>query len=163
MARTPVFYSFHFDNDVMRVHQIRNIGAIEDNAPVSPSDWESVRRNGRASIQKWIEENMAHRRCVIVLVGEETAHRPWVQYEITKAWNDHRGLFGIHIHNVKCPRNGTGNKGVDPFSVIKLDNGQPMSNYITCYDPGVNAYRNIAAGLEGWVASAISEAKARWS
>ncbi len=34
MAKVPVFYSFHFDNDVMRVQQIRNIGAIEDNKPV---------------------------------------------------------------------------------------------------------------------------------
>ena len=31
MARRSVFFSFHFDNDVMRVQQIRNIGSLEDN------------------------------------------------------------------------------------------------------------------------------------
>lgn len=31
MAKRQVFYSFHFDNDVMRVQQVRNIGAIEGN------------------------------------------------------------------------------------------------------------------------------------
>jgi len=28
MAREPTFYSFHFDNDVFRVQQIRNMGVI---------------------------------------------------------------------------------------------------------------------------------------
>jgi len=37
MAKIPVFYSFHFNNDVMRVQQIRNIGAIEGNPPTDPN------------------------------------------------------------------------------------------------------------------------------
>ena len=35
MAKRQIFYSFHYDNDVFRVQQIRNIGALEDNKPVS--------------------------------------------------------------------------------------------------------------------------------
>ena len=46
-----VFYCFHFGNDVMRVQQIRNIGVIEGNAPVSPNDWETVRSGGESSIK----------------------------------------------------------------------------------------------------------------
>ena len=41
MAKVPVFYSFHFGNDVMRVQQIRNIGSIEGNAPTTPNEWET--------------------------------------------------------------------------------------------------------------------------
>ncbi len=162
MAKVPVFYSFHFDNDAMRVQQVRNIGMIEDNAPVSPSSWETIRRSGDAAIKKWIEDNMSHRRCVVVLVGSETANRRWVKYEIEKAWNDHRGLFGIYIHNLKCPRNGTCSQGVNPFSVIKMDNGRPMSDYVTCHDPGYNAYGTIASSLQGWVDAAVAQAKTRW-
>ncbi|WP_353939677.1 TIR domain-containing protein [Micromonospora sp. b486] len=29
---------------------------------------------------------MAYKKAVIVLVGQETASRPWVIYEIEKAW-----------------------------------------------------------------------------
>jgi hypothetical protein len=29
MAKRKVFYSFHFDNDVFRVQQIRNMGILE--------------------------------------------------------------------------------------------------------------------------------------
>ena len=43
MARIPVFYSFHFTNDVMRVQQIRNIGAIEGNSAVSANEWERIK------------------------------------------------------------------------------------------------------------------------
>lgn len=51
MAKRQVFYSFHYDNDVFRVQQIRNIGALEDNKPVSANEWESVKRGGEASIK----------------------------------------------------------------------------------------------------------------
>ena len=53
MAKRQVFYSFHYENDVFRVQQIRNIGALEDNKPVSPNEWESVKRRGEASIKEW--------------------------------------------------------------------------------------------------------------
>jgi hypothetical protein len=28
MKREPVFYSFHYDNDVFRVQQVRNMGDV---------------------------------------------------------------------------------------------------------------------------------------
>jgi len=101
--KRQIFYSFHFDNDVMRVQQIRNMGVIEGNMPVSPNEWEEARRKPGA-IEKWIDDNMKYRSCVIVLVGSETANRPWVKYEIKKAWSDGKGLVGIFIHNLKDPR-----------------------------------------------------------
>ena len=115
MAKRQVFYSFHFQNDVMRVQQVRNIGVIEGNTPVSVNDWEEVKRKGKASIEKWIDDNMRYRSCIVVLVGSETANREWVQYEILKAWKDGKGVVAIHIHNLKCPRNGYAQKGENPF------------------------------------------------
>ena len=58
MAKRQIFYSFHYDNDVFRVQQIRNIGTLENNEPVSPNDWETVKRGGETSIKKWIDENL---------------------------------------------------------------------------------------------------------
>jgi hypothetical protein len=80
MAKRQIFYSFHFDNDVLRVQQIRNIGVLEDNKPVSVNDWEEVKQKGTTSIERWIDDNMKYRSCVVVLVGEQTANRPWVKY-----------------------------------------------------------------------------------
>ena len=160
MAKKPVFYSFHFDNDVMRVQQIRNIGVIEGNQPASPNQWEQIQKSGKVAVQNWIEENMKYKRCVIVLVGAETANRPWVRYEIEKAWNDGKGLFGIYIHNLKCPRTGTCRKGANPFDTFKFDDGSKLSSVVNCYDPNpMYAYNDIASNIETWINTAISQRK----
>ncbi|WP_288739730.1 TIR domain-containing protein [uncultured Rheinheimera sp.] len=160
MSRKPVFFSFHFDNDVMRVQQIRNIGALEGNTPVSANEWETVKRGGAKSIENWINENFKYKQCVIVLIGEETANRPWVKYEIKKAWNDGKPIFGIYIHNLKCPRNGTSAKGRNPFEQFTLPDGSKLSSVVRCYDPSANdAYNDIARNMQQWVETAIAQRK----
>lgn len=156
MAKRQIFYSFHFKNDVMRVQQIRNIGALEDNKPVSTNDWEEVKKKGDPAIKKWIDDNMSYRSCVVVLVGEETASRPWVKYEIRKAWEDGKGLLGIHIHNLKCPNNGKGKKGANPFEQFTFEDGSRLSSKVYCYDPSVvDPYGDISKNIEAWVEKAI--------
>jgi hypothetical protein len=140
----------------MRVQQIRNIGAIEDNKPISVNDWETVKSKGNGAVEKWIDDNMKNRSCVVVLVGEETADRPWVKYEIEKAWNDGKGLLGIYIHNIKCPRNGKCRQGKNPFDGFTFKNGSKLSSVVTCYNPSsADAYNVIKNDLEKWVEEAI--------
>jgi len=157
VARIPIFYSFHFNNDVMRVQQIRNIGAIEGNAPASPNEWEQLQRTGKTAIERWIDNNMKYKRCVVVLIGSETAGRPWVKYEIEKAWNDGRALLGIHIHNLKCPRTGTSRKGRNPFEDFTFKDGSRLSSAVPCYDPNpLYAYRDISNNIANWIDHAIA-------
>lgn len=160
MAKKPVFFSFHYGNDVMRAQQVRNIGAIEGNTPVSPNDWETIKLGGDASIKRWIDDNMKYKQCVIVLVGEETANRPWIRYEIEKAWNDGKPIFGIYIHNLKCPRNGTCHKGPNPFDSFTFNDGRKLSTVVNCYDPlSYDAYNDIARNIEIWVNTSIAQRK----
>ncbi|WP_182030345.1 TIR domain-containing protein [Vibrio sp. B1FLJ16] len=156
MAKIPVFYSFHFSNDVMRVQQIRNIGSIEGNSPTTPNEWEKLKQTGKKAVESWIDQNMKYKRCVIVLIGSETASRPWVRHEIIKAWNDGKALLGIHIHNVRCPRTGTSRKGENPFDLIKFNDGRAMSSVVPCYDPSsFSAYQDIANNISSWIEYAI--------
>lgn len=162
MAKRQVFYSFHYDKDVFRVQQIRNIGAIEGNQLASANEWEEVKRKGETAIKKWIDDNMAYRSCVIVLVGEETSKRKWVDYEIRKAWNDKKGLFGIYIHNINCMRNGTCRQGKNPFENIAMSDGSRMSDYVKVYNPyPLYAYPDISNKMEGWIELALKEAENR--
>lgn len=156
MAR-KIFYSFHFDNDVMRVQQVRNMGVVEGNTPVSPNTWEEVKKKGKAAVEKWIDENMFGKSCVIVLIGTDTHKRPWVNYEIHKAWKDGKGLLGIHIHNLTCPNNGKCTKGPNPFDSIKFTlNGKVVVPKV--YDPkSSDAYNDIAENLSDWVEAAIKQ------
>lgn len=160
MAKRQVFYSFHFDNDVMRVQLIRNIGSLEENKPVSVNEWEQVKKGGDKAIEKWIDDNMKYKSCVVVLVGSSTANRPWVRYEIEKAWNDGKGLVGIYIHNLKCPRNGTCNQGSNPFDTFTFKDVNKLSSVVKCYNPkSSDAYNDIAANIETWIEEAINSRK----
>ncbi len=155
--KRQVFYSFHYKNDVRRVSQVRNIGTLEDNKPVSDNEWEEVKRKGDDNIKKWINDNMNYRSCIIVMVGEETANRKWVKYEIEKAWNDGKGVLGIYIHNLKDPVTGKCSQGKNPFSsfTIKKDN-KSLADIVKCYNPNPNdAYNDIKDNLEKWVEEAI--------
>ncbi len=155
--KRQVFYSFHFKNDVFRVQQIRNIGVIEDNKPVSENKWEEIKKSGDDAIKKWINENIDYRSCVVVLVGEETANRIWVKYEIIKAWNDRKGLVGIYIHNLKDPNTGKSNKGANPFGQFTLKDSNKLSSIVKCYNPSPDdAYNNIKENLEDWIDEAIN-------
>jgi len=54
MAR-KAFYSFHYKPDNWRASQIRNMGVLEGNVPVSDNDWESITKGGDKKIQDWID------------------------------------------------------------------------------------------------------------
>jgi hypothetical protein len=159
-TKRQIFYSFHFSQDVMRVQQIRNIGALEDNKPVSTNDWEEVKKKGDAGIEKWIDDNMNYRSCVVVLIGEQTANRKWVKHEIQKAWKDGKGLLGIYIHNLKDPNSGKSKQGSNPFDQFTFKDGSKLSSKVNCHNPDQNdAYKSIADNIESWIEQAINRRK----
>lgn len=156
MAR-KIFYSFHFDNDVMRVQLVRNMGVVEGNTPVAANTWEEVKKKGDAEVEQWIDDNMSGKSCVIVLIGTDTHKRPWVKHEIQKAWKDGKGLLGVHIHNLKCPNTGTCTKGKNPFDSFTFKKGDTIVTPKS-YDPKFSdAYGDIADNLATWVEAAISQ------
>ena len=160
MAKRNIFYSFHFDNDVMRVQLVRNMGVVEGNNPVSPNTWEEVKKKGKSSVEKWIEDNMFGKSCAVVLIGTETHARPWVEYEIKKAWAEGKGLLGVHIHNLKCPNNGTCSKGKNPFDAFTFKDKGGVVVTPKVYDPkSSDAYNDISANLASWIETAIAQRK----
>ncbi|MCL4428194.1 MAG: TIR domain-containing protein, partial [Deltaproteobacteria bacterium] len=74
---------------------------------------------------------------VVVLIGSETADRKLVQYEIKKAWEEGKGLLGIYIHNIKCPRNSKDKKGKNPFERFYV-NVKQLSEIVECYNPNTS-------------------------
>jgi len=160
MAR-KIFYSFHFDGDAWRTQQVRNIGAVEGNKPVSPNEWEEVKKKGDDAVKRWINGQLDGRSCTVVLIGRNTAGRKWINYEITRSWDDHKGVFGIYIHNLKDQDVVQASRGRNPFAEIKMDNGRMMSDYVHDIEPPYSdskkVYEYISDHLEGWVEGAIKE------
>ena len=45
-----VFFSFHYMKDSWRAGQVRNMGVLEGNPPVSTNEWEEVKQKGNNNI-----------------------------------------------------------------------------------------------------------------
>lgn len=159
MARR-VFFSFHYKPDSWRASQVRNIGVVDGNKPVSDNDWESITKKGNDAIEAWIDDQLSGKACAVVLIGSDTAGRKWIKYEIEKAWNDGKGVVGIYIHNLKDQDGDQSSKGSNPFEgfTMKRDDAK-LSTIVKAYDPpyttSTNVYDHIKKNLEDWVEEAI--------
>ena len=157
MARN-VFFSFHFDNDFSRTQLVRNMGKLSGNGVATANKWEEIKQDGDAAIKKWIDRNMTGKTCLVVLVGSATANRKWVKYEIKKAWEDGRGVLGIHINKLKNLDGNTSDKGASPFTNVQVEGGKLASIPPLKTPSGATSkesYGNIEANIEDWIEEAI--------
>ncbi len=164
MARRA-FYSFHYQPDNMRAARVRNMGVIEGNSPCTDNDWESVKRGGDAAIKRWIDEQLQGKSTTIVLIGEATAGRKWINYEIAESWKQGMALLGIHVHNMLDWDSRRALKGSNPFDHVTLNaTGQKLSAIVPVYDPpftdSTQVYRHIADNLGRWIEYAHGVRKA---
>lgn len=154
MTKT-VFYSFHYERDAHRVQLVRNINALEAQPLLNAQHWEAVRKGGKAAIEKWISDEMAYKKAVVVLIGQETAGREWVTYEINKAWADKKPLLGVRIHGLSSF--GAADKsGSSPFSTAS---GIPVFDpTVKDYYGGVDTkatYNKLITNLESWSSQGV--------
>ena len=157
MARRA-FYSFHYKPDNWRAAKVRNMGVVDGNKPATDNDWETVKKGGDKAIQKWIDGQLKGKSVAIVLIGEKTAGRKWIKYEIKKAWQDGKGVMGIYIHNLKDKDGNQSAKGKNPFDDCKIGD-KSMSKIVKAYDPpyvtSSYVYDHIKENLADWIEKAI--------
>lgn len=138
MARkVRIFFSFHYERDAWRAGQVRNCNVVptEDQTGfVDAVDWESIKKQGDAAIEKWIMDQLEGTSATAVLTGAETAERDWVQFEITESWNRGNGVFGVWIHNVKDKDGKTDLQGRNPLDDFQLPDGTLLSAICKTYD-----------------------------
>ena len=159
MARRT-FFSFYYKPDNWRASQVRNIGVVEGNSPVTDNDWEEITSGGDKKIREWIDDQLKGRSCTIVLIGENTAGRKYIKYEIEESWNSSKGILGIYIHNLKNSNGNQSNKGKNPFSTFTMKrDDKKLSSIVKAYDPpyskSTSVYDHISESLEDWVEEAI--------
>lgn len=160
--KRPAFFSFHYANDSWRAGQVRNIGVVDGNIPVSDNDWEKVKRGGDRAIARWIDEQLKYKQVVIVLIGSQTAARPWVKYEIERAWELKKPILGVFIHGLKNILGNTAHQGQNPFDKVYDEDGRPLSRHVYTYNPAPYGdskavYNAIKANLGYWVETAINQ------
>jgi hypothetical protein len=138
---------------------VRNIGAIEGNKPAPDNDWETITKNGDTAITKWIKDQMKYRSCTIVLVGENTANRKWINYEIIESWNAGMGVVGIRIHGLKNQDGYIANLGYNPFNYITYGkDGKKLSDIVKCYNPAGDNSKDRYDWITKHISNAVEEA-----
>ncbi len=154
MSKRKVFYSYDYNKDSSKIDEIRVMGLVKDNKPVTNEEWLQICQQGDAVIKKWIDDNMSDKECVVVFIGEDTSKKKWIRYEIEKAWNERKGLLGVYVHNVNTTN---GKKGENPFLKFSMNrDGKSLRDVIKCYDPDPNdAYTCILDNLEIWIDDAM--------
>ena len=174
MPKRQVFFSFRYIYDAWRASQVRNMGKVSDDSTFSDNDWEEVREKNDATIEKWIKNQMKMRSCIIVLIGEHTQGRKWINFEIENAWKEGKGIVGIYIHGLKDSCGEQSEKGDNPFEDFCIDktfnyivhhqapadsNEINLSKVIRAYDtPYVTSeyvYNYIDDNITDWIEEAI--------
>lgn len=159
MTRRQVFYSFHYGPDCWRASTVRSIGAIEGNRPTTDNDWETIKKGGDEAVKRWINNQIAGKSCAVILVGNQTANRKWINYEIVRAWNEGLGVVGIHIHGLKDHAGYISTKGANPFDYITHGNsGNKLSSVAKCYDPAGLDSRARYDWISKYISTAVEEA-----
>ena len=165
MAKRHVFFSFHYNNDCWRAGQVRNMGKVDDSSTFSDNDWEEVKEKSDAKIEEWINDQLQKRSCLVLLIGEKTADRKWINYEIKKAVELDKGIVGIYVHKLKDKDGKQANKGKNPFSSFTYE-GKNLSNFIKCFDSSFVSsnyvYDDIKNNIEDLIEYGIENKPSTW-
>ena len=136
-----VFFSFHHQEDIFQVMQVRNswnLPAFRDSQPIlDKAEFEKIKLRGQDAVKSWIDTQMKGCGVLVVLIGEHTHSRPWVKYEIASAHLQKMGILGISLGGMKT-MNGYETKGygLSPFNFV-YPNSQiyvpeyPIYNWVT--------------------------------
>lgn len=150
MARR-VFFSFHYQNDIWRVNQVRNSWVVQkpDNRKVNTrlfwdsSLWEEVKRKGDSAIKATINEGLKGTTVTVVLIGAQTYQRKYVKYEMERSEARGNGLLGVYVGNLIDQNGNTSTNGPNPFKHVSLS-----KTYPTYYWFGDNGYTSFADWVE---------------
>jgi hypothetical protein len=128
MARR-VFFSFHYA-DIWRVNVVRNSHVVDGTAVAGFQDgslWEEAKKKGDEAVKKMIDDALDGTSVTCVLIGEKTAQRPYVAYEIEESIERGNGIFGVRIHTINGQDKKPGVWGPAPKELIAA--GAPIYDW----------------------------------
>lgn len=102
-----VFFSFHYQNDIWRVNQVRNSWRFQHESRreaegfFDASIWERSKRTSDEALKALIREGLKGTSVTCVLSGEQTFLRRWVRYEIARSLVKGNGFLVVRIHKLK--------------------------------------------------------------
>jgi hypothetical protein len=111
-----VYFSFDYRRDLHRVNEIRQLPQIIAGAAAgfqSAKIWQEAKRSGDGAVHGLINDALSCTSVTVVCVGQTTARRKYVTYELERSLERGNGLVGITINHLS---DGQGNS--DPEASI---------------------------------------------
>ena len=100
---------------------------------------------------------MFGKSCLVVLIGNGTANRKWINYEIEKAWNDKKGVVGIYIHKLKNTASEQDIQGNNPLDYV-YHNGKKLSSIVKTYNSSFSTSTYVYDDIKDKISNLIDEA-----
>lgn len=128
-----VFFSFHYQNDIWRVNQVRNSWRHQHESQreaegfFDGSIWESSKRTSDDSLKNLIREGIKNTSVTCILTGTQTFARRWVRYEIARSIIKGNGLLVVRVNAMKNQQGYVSAAGPNPLAFIgtyKLADGR---------------------------------------
>ncbi|GAA3674157.1 TIR domain-containing protein [Acetobacter lovaniensis] len=126
-----VFFSFHYQRDIVRVNQIRNLPEIIDESAAGFKDsslWEDAKKKSDNAVKKLIDDGLIGTSVTVVCIGNQTSGRKFINYEIQKSIDRGNGILGVQIHDLKNFSGEVDTAGSAPYLLTK--NNYPIYKYI---------------------------------
>lgn len=112
------FFSFHYQPDNQRAQVVKQSWLTKPDREAAgffnSSAFETKKRTSDA-LKAFLNEELKGTSVTCVLIGAETALRPWVRYELVRSFYRGNGLFGIRVHGIKNFAQQTATAGLNPF------------------------------------------------
>ena len=112
------FFSFCYE-DVknFKVNVVRNSWLLNHSTDtfIDGSIWEKEKSKGPTVIKNLIEIGLKKTSVTTILIGDETAERRWVKYEIVKSFEKGNGILGIHINRIRGKEQVISSRGLNPL------------------------------------------------
>lgn len=130
------FFSFCYDDvRCFRANVVRNsyVTQYGKDTFVDGSIWEDAQTKSPIKIKELIDNSgIKNTSVTAVLIGDHSANRRWINYEVFKSFEQGNGILGIRINRIRDKSGHITHKGPNPLDRLALhisDDGKTISFY----------------------------------
>lgn len=82
------------------------------------SAFETKKRTSEDALKEFLTGQLKGTSVTCVLVGSQTAGRPWIRYELVRSFHRGNGLLAVRIHNIRDWNKQCATAGPNPFEQL---------------------------------------------
>ena len=149
-------FIFDYDNDLSRAHHVDSLDLAVATAPAGfddDADWKAATSKGEDAVNELIDNALLGTSVTVVLIGERTAERGYVDYAIEQSIKRQNGILGIFVHDVPDASGATAAKGRVPHEAEAAEKLEAHGYGTHDWDEGAFAAL-IEEAATGWKAFA---------